>query len=304
MTSAGDCDQVPPPIGPYTAGSPSARISRISPDGRQRTSVIERLPSSQSSAKSGGTVSGVADIAFVEDTLYALVSGAGCSHGLKDTANGVFRVNADGTPTLVANLSAFWKTHPVENPDLNDLEPDGTPYSMASVDGKLYVLDPHNGELDEITTDGRIRRLIDISKSEGHIVPTSLVFHRDSFFVGNLHRFPVQVGSSRIYQIGLDGSIRALAPQLTAVLGITFDTLGNLYALETTTVNASNPVPGSGRVVRVQPQSESTQIIASGLNLPTAMTIGPDGMLYVSDFGFGFAPGMGQIIRISPPNRM
>jgi hypothetical protein len=34
------------------------------------------------------------------------------------------------------------------------------------------------------------------------------------------------------------------------------------------------------------------------------MTIGLDGMLYVSDSGFGFAPGMGQIIRISPTNQM
>jgi hypothetical protein len=28
------------------------------------------------------------------------------------------------------------------------------------------------------------------------------------------------------------------------------------------------------------------------------MTFGPDGQLYVSNFGFGFPPGAGQIVRI------
>ncbi len=41
-------------------------------------------------------------------------------------------------------------------------------------------------------------------------------------------------------------------------------------------------------------------MIATGLVFPTAMTIGDDGMLYVSNFGFGFPPGAGQVLRIDP----
>lgn len=37
--------------------------------------------------------------------------------------------------------------------------------------------------------------------------------------------------------------------------------------------------------------------IISGLSLPTAMTFGPDGALYVSNAGFGFPAGMGQVLR-------
>ena len=80
MTNAQDCEQVPAPIGPYTAGLQSARISKISSDGAQRTTIVENLPSSQNSIKAGGLVSGVADIAFVNGSLYALIKGAGCSH--------------------------------------------------------------------------------------------------------------------------------------------------------------------------------------------------------------------------------
>jgi hypothetical protein len=46
-SSAGLCDQVIPPIGPYTGGL-TARISKISPNGT-RTTVVDGLPSDQTS---------------------------------------------------------------------------------------------------------------------------------------------------------------------------------------------------------------------------------------------------------------
>lgn len=43
-------------------------------------------------------------------------------------------------------------------------------------------------------------------------------------------------------------------------------------------------------------------VIATGLFLPTVMTFGPDGALYVSNVGFGPPPvGMGEILRITVP---
>ena len=40
------------------------------------------------------------------------------------------------------------------------------------------------------------------------------------------------------------------------------------------------------------------QMVASGLTTPTAMTFGPDGKIYVSNHGFSFQPGQGQVVRI------
>jgi hypothetical protein len=40
--------------------------------------------------------------------------------------------------------------------------------------------------------------------------------------------------------------------------------------------------------------------VATGLAVPTAMTFGPDGKLYVSNFGAAPA-GAGQIVRITIP---
>ena len=79
----------------------------------------------------GSLVSGVADIAFIDDTLYYLMAGAGCSHGHPDVPNGVFRIEPDGTTTLVADLSAFVKANPVAAPNPGDFEPDEGAYAMA-----------------------------------------------------------------------------------------------------------------------------------------------------------------------------
>ena len=71
-----------------------------------------------------------------------------------------------------------------------------------------------------------------------------------------------------------------------------------LYALELSAA-AGNPAPGNGKVVRVQPNG-NIQTIATGLSVPTAMTFGPDGKLYVSNLGAAPA-GAGQIVRIDVP---
>ncbi len=81
-STAGLCDSVIAPIGPYTGGY-TASISKISPAG-DITIVADGLPSSQTSPASGSLVSGVADVAFVGNTLYAILAGAGCSHGIED----------------------------------------------------------------------------------------------------------------------------------------------------------------------------------------------------------------------------
>ena len=122
-------------------------------------------------------MSGVADVTFIGNTLYAITAGSGCSHGLEGTTNGIFKVHSNGTWTMVADLSAFQKAHPVADPNPPDFEPDGTWYSIVAVRGSLYAVEPNHGELDVISTDGEIRRIADISATQGHIVPTAVAYH-------------------------------------------------------------------------------------------------------------------------------
>jgi len=289
---------VVPAVGPYTGNVTGARISKIGPHGF-RTTVVDNLPSSQTNAGSGSLISGVADVAFIGDTLYAVLGGAGCSHGVPAVPNGVIRVRASSWG-LVANLSSFLMHHPVANPNPDDFEPDGTWYSMIAVGGDLYAVEPNHGELDKITPGAGVSRVVDISASQGHIVPTAITFHNGNFYVGNLNTFPIVQGSSKVLKITPTGQITAFRGNLTTILGLAFDSADRLYVLENTTGNQF-PTPGTGRVIRIDPSGNRTRI-ASGLFLPTAMTFGPDGALYVSNVGFGPPPnGIGQVLRITVP---
>jgi hypothetical protein len=300
----GACDQVVPPIGPYTANVTGARISKIGPHGL-RTTVVDNLPSSQTSADSGSLISGVADVAFIGNKLYALLAGAGCSHGVPNVPNGVIGIHANSTWGLIANLSKFQMNHPVQNPEPDDFEPDGTWYSMTAVGGDLYAVEPNHGELDKITPGGPtaatlVSRVVDISATQGHIVPTAIAYHNGNFFVGNLNTFPIVQGSSKVLKITPTGQITVFARGLTTVLGVAFDQSDRMYVLENTTGNQF-PTPGTGKVIRIDPSGNRT-LIASGLFLPTAMTFGPDGALYVSNVGFGPPPnGLGQVLKITVP---
>jgi hypothetical protein len=312
--TVGQCTQVPGPVGPYSGGFTS-RISKFTPAG-VRSTVVHNLPSSQTSPNLGNLVSGVSDIEFLGDTLYGLEAGAGCSHGLLGTANTVFRVNRDGTTTTIADLSAFIQAHPVIYPDEGDFEPDGTWYSLTAAHGALYATEPNHQEIDRITPEGAISRnstqrnlitrIVDLSTlflpPDNWQGPTSMVFHSGSFYFGVLGTFPVRPGTENIYKMTSNGFVKVAAWGLTAVQGVAFDSRGRLYALESDTV-AGFPGPaaaGSGQVVRVNGDGSLTTI-ATGLVFPTAMTFGPDGNLYVSNFGFGTPPGTGQIVRITLP---
>ncbi len=292
---------VVPAVGPYTGNVTGARISKIGPRGF-RTTVVDNLPSSQTNAESGSLISGVGDVAFIGNTLYAIFAGAGCSHGVPNVPNGVIRVHANSSWGLIANLSRFLMNHPVANPNPNDFEPDGTWYSMIAVDGDLYAVEPNHGELDKITPGAGISRVVDFSATQGHIVPTAVTFHNGNFYVGNLNTFPIVPGSSKVLKVTPTGQISVFRSSLTTVVGLAFDSADRLYVLENTTGVANQfPTPGTGKVIRIDP-SGNRMLIASGLFLPSAMTLGPDGALYVSNVGFGPPPnGIGQVLKITVP---
>lgn len=300
LSTIGQCDQVPT-AGPYTGGF-NSRISKISPAG-VRSTVVDNLPSSQTTPALGSLASGVADVAFIDGTLYGIEAGAGCSHGLAGTDNTIFRVNPNGTTTLIANLSAFQKAHPVANPELEDIEPDGTWYSMVAVRGALYAVEPNHGEVDRISPEtGAISRVIDVSASQGHIVPTTIAYH-GNFFFGNLGTFPVAPGTQKVFKLTPSGQLKEWTTGFSTVLGLAFDGDGRLYVLESMTAPGF-PGPGelgTGMIVRVE-DSGALTTIASGLTFPAAMTFGPDGALYVSNIGFGVPfPDAGQIVRVTVP---
>jgi len=160
-------------------------------------------------------------------------------------------------------------------------------------------VEPNHGEIDEIDASGRVRRLVDISDSHGHIVPTALAYHNGWYF-GNLYQFPIHQGESNIYTLAKGHSIHVVVPGVTTVMSIAFDRQDRLYILEMSATEGG-PAPGTGKIVRYEYNGHLTDI-ATGLTFPTAMTFGPDGLLYVSHIGFGLPAGSGQVITVKVPD--
>jgi hypothetical protein len=126
-----------------------------------------------------------------------------------------------------------------------------------------------------------------------------VVFDGTNFQVGNLDTFPIKDGSSKVMTITPSGGLTTSKIDLTIITGLAYDSVGRLYVLENTTGNPF-PTPGTGTIVRINGR-HSVTTIATGLSLPTAMTFGPDGNLYVSNNGFGFPPGQGQVLKVTVP---
>jgi hypothetical protein len=293
-TTARQCEQVVPPVGPYTNGR-TARISRIGPNGNRSTFAFN-FPSA---AAAIGDVDGVGDVAFVGNQLYALVSGGGCSHGVRGVAAGLYRVSSGADWSLVADLSAFQQAHPVAHPEPDDFEPDGTWFSMRVINGIVFAVEPNHGEVVRIDpATGAIRRIADVSAKLGHVVPTALAERNGNLFFGNLGTFPVTPGNEKVWSLARNGDISVAKGGFTTVLGLDFDSRGRMYVLETSHA-AGFPTPGTGRVVRINSDGSRT-VIVDDLFFPTAMRFGPDGKLYISNKGFG-PPQPGELLQVDVP---
>ena len=310
-STVGQCVQVPGPPGPGPdTGGLTARISKISPSGKV-TTVASGFPSvSIGPGGVNGTI-GVADVVFLNGNLYALIGGGGCSHVNPKSPSGIAQVDLkSGSWHLIADIGAWLKTHPARYESADDFEPDGTLYSMIAVDGRLWAVEPNHGQVISVGPSGDIQQVIDISASEGHIVPTSIAVRDGSVFVGNLNLFPIDPQWARILTIATSDDFGYLPPGLapasghrimgskagfTTVVAVDFGPVdGLLYVLELSD-GAGFPTPGLGKVVRVL-HSGAIEDVVTNLSVPTGMTFGPDRRLYVSNLGAAPA-GAGQILR-------
>jgi hypothetical protein len=312
--NTGNCTQVIPPIGPYTGGL-TARISKV--DTKQNvTTVVSGLPSSVGAT---GAVLGVGDVAFLNGDLYAVLAGGGCSHGNPDFPNAVIKVNVrTGNWTNVANMSQALLNFPAKFTSPDDYEPDGTWYGLISNQGSLLTVEPNHGQVFSVTPGGRVQQVIDVSASQGHIVPTSLVATEGVLYVGNLNLFPIDPQWAKVMTIAnnvyvpnpLPGfgdlfggfgqwNVVSSKAGFTTITSMKIGPDGLLYVLELSDFAADGPTPGMGKVVRVK-RSGDLQDVVTGLSFPTGMTFGPDQRLYVSNLGI-VGGAAGQILRIDLP---
>jgi Domain of unknown function (DUF5122) beta-propeller len=273
--------------------STTGRISRVNRQTGEHTSIAENLPSS-AFGPTGDTL-GPNSVAYLGNDLYAAIS-AGPVHGWSFFPSGVYKVNPDGTVTMLANLDAFNARNPVENVPLDDEI--SNPYDMIAADGALWVTDGNRNQVYKVTPDGTITRVVDLSAN--HPVTTGLARTPDGGFIAvELTPVPFPQSGGRIMRVEPDGNSSVLAQSTTTATGVAVARDGTIYVVEHSTSLGQPPFlsPGTGRVARLN-EDGSLDTVVGGLTFPTTARFGPDGALYVANFSVEGDGGQGEILRI------
>lgn len=237
----------------------------------------------------------------------------------------LLQAQADGF-TAVADVAGFEST---ANP--HPASVDSNPFGLTIVDDGFLVADAGGNDIIHVAADGSLSlfavfpdQMVDappfLGLPEGaqmpmEPVPTSVVQGPDgAYYVGELTGFPFQVGAARVWRLDDtngdgdaldDGEMTVYAAGFTNVLDVAFDSTGRLLVLEITkngllaAEDPENEDPNAytGALLRVEADGSHTELLSDGLVMPTGMTVGPDGSIYISNFGV--MPGMGQIIKVT-----
>jgi len=128
-------------------------------------------------------------------------------------------------------------------------------------------------------------------------VPSSVAEGSDgAYYISQFTGFPFPEGGAKIYRVGADGESTVYADGFTQLTDLAINTTGDLYALQYANESAwKGNLDGS--VIKIAADGTRTTILSgNGLESPSALTIGPDGAVYVTNRGD--RPGQGQVLRI------
>ncbi len=116
-----------------------------------------------------------------------------------------------------------------------------------------------------------------------------------AYYISQFTGFPFPEGGAKIYRVGADGT-SVFADGFTQLTDLEFDPAGNLYALQYANQSAWKG-DFDGSVIKIAADGTRTTLLSgNGLESPSALTIGADGAVYVTNRSD--RPGLGQVLRI------
>jgi hypothetical protein len=252
---------------------------------------------------SGNFAFGPHDISFQGNGVAYVVVG-GCFPGVGPFGGGcgeLIRLQPKGTWKTIANLLDY---EVANNPDGSTLFSD--PYGVLALPGRRIVVDAAANTVLRVTPHGEITTLAvlparlmeapDGSLISIESVPTSAAQGPDgALYVGELSGDFAPVGSARVYRIPPGGAPQVYAEGFTTVIDIAFDRHGRLLVLEIAK-NSLESGDQTGALIRLNPDGSRETLLSDGLKTPTAVAVGADHALYISNCGT--CGGVGEVIRV------
>lgn len=280
--------------GGYATTGNSGVVVRI--DQGSPVTVSDFFPST---TVSGERTLGPASVAFLGGELYVLVDANAMAFRLDGAQpDGVYRVAADKSLQLVADTAAWISANPPEYKPA-DYNPQGELFGMVTIGDSLWVVESNNGIVLKIGPDGGITRIADLSTN--HPLPTAPApSPNGGVYVGMLTPAPYTDGSAKVSEVAPDGTVTEVWTGLTMVTAVAVDADGNLYAAEMATGNGSKPpyvAADTGRIVR-QTGKDTLEEVATHINYPVALAVGPDKAIYVAAPALGSLDPDGYILRV------
>ncbi len=254
-------------IGPdgalYVTEGNAGKIYRVDPETGHATTFASGLP------KGIVGIGGPVDVAFIDETAYALTSLIGPDFGTSDVV-GIYRVDGPDSFTVIADIGAYNVLHPPPPVFEVDL-PTGNPYALQAYHGGFLVTDGHLNRVLRVTLDGDITEVIQF----GDIVPTGLEVSGNTIYIAEAGPVPHQPENGKIVSIGPKSSaVTEVASGAPILVDVEFGPGHTLYALSNG-VYSGNPegspgLPNTGSLVRANAHGTFT-VIVDGLNVPTSM---------------------------------
>lgn len=286
----------------------------------------------------GTGAAGPHDIKFDATGKPYVLLGYAANPALRDTALGDTDLGKIIAPdfntnswTTVADIANYELTH---NPDGSEVV--SNPLALLIDGDEIVVVDAGANDVLSVGTDGSHLQAIAVlpkqtvtnpifpgSNSQnfdkGHVpppsayrdalpsqiaiqsVPTSVAKGPDgAYYVTTFTGFPFPEGEAKIYRVDADGQLTVYADGFTQLIDLAFDAQGNLYVLQHMNSSGWKGKPEGSLIKIGHDGSHTTVLSADGLELPSALTIGPDNALYL--INRGGVPGKGQVIRIENPS--
>jgi hypothetical protein len=211
----------------------------------------------------GVDIGGPVDVAFAGRTAYVLVtlvSGeiAGEPFGDPAAKNGLYRIERDGSSTLVADLGRWSVEHPPAPAFFVDT---GVQFALEPYRGGFLVTDGHHNRVLEVDRHGSIHELATFA----NVVPTGLETAFGLVLVSQLGPIPHHPEDGKIVAVGPGGESREVASGASMLIDVEFGPHGRLYGLSQGQWDGvgegSRALPNTGRLVVVGPHGDLSAVV-------------------------------------------